>query len=113
MYGPSDGFRVLWDLELFRRRLASAYVLRPPELRSSNLSRAVYRGRLRGQRQLRLQVDIQTAGYNVDYGFIYSGPWLFPGYKSLNANLRLFFQPGFLSEILMPKIFVVYRGNVF
>ena len=79
VYGPGDGFRVLWDLEMFRRRLASAYVLRPPEPCLSNLSRVVYRGRLRGQRQLRLQVDIQTAGYNVDYGFIYSGLWLCPG----------------------------------
>ena len=78
MYGPGDGFQVLWDLEMFRRRLASAYVLCPPEPRLSNLSRVVYRGRLRGQRQLRLQVDIRTAGYNVDYGFIYSGLWLCP-----------------------------------
>ena len=74
MYGPGDGFRVLWDLEIFRRRLASAYVLCPPEPRSSNLLKVVYRDRLRGQRQLRLQVDIRTAEYNVDYGFIYLGP---------------------------------------
>ena len=68
MYGPGDGFRFLRDLEIFQRRLASAYVLCPPEPRSSNLSRVVYRGRLRGQRQLRLQVDIRTAGYNVVMG---------------------------------------------
>src|ERR1700722_14776870 len=71
VFGSMIGFRMLDWLQLMFCAL--------PNLVRLDLAWLVYRDGLERQGQLRVQVNIQTAGYNVIYGFIYSGPWLCPG----------------------------------